>query len=101
MATYLELNSLASDPDLRQKVRVAVLVGAHEELAASPGTVEGRKWATLVLANPEKSAEQALFIVLAANKGLSAAQIIGASDTALQTAVNAIRASLIAATAGA
>ena len=88
MATYDELFGLDSDSAFRNKIAVAVVVKAHAVLN-EPSPSAGRVgWATAALANPAAGAKSLLRYVVAENKGLSVAQILSASDGAIQTNVN-------------
>ena len=91
MATYLELHQLNSDSDLQDKVRVASVIAADtiRSDGAPPANQAARlAWAANVLRNPVSEAERMLWAVLAANKSSSVAEIQGASDANIQTAVD-------------
>jgi len=94
MATYDELLTIASTPSgaaLRNKIRVAVVVAADIIRAESTGTANHAKrlvWASLVLDGPDRQAERMLWAVLAQNRTFTSAQITGADDATVQTAVN-------------
>jgi hypothetical protein len=96
MATYNELFSLYSDTDMINKCTVAVLIKADEILAGTPTTGD-QKWAAYVSDNPVTEGRKAYRLLLAGNSGLTVAQIIGASDVTIQTKVDAVVPSLIAA----
>ncbi len=100
MATYQEIRSLFSDDDLRHRAEVAVVIAAEVELSASPGSVEGRAWGLKALQDTETWGRKAFILVLAVNKDAPVSAIKGASDTSIQTAVDAIKAGCIAAEAG-
>lgn len=100
MATYTELRTLFGEDALRYKVRVAVIIAAQAQLVANPGSPAGRAWALAVIDNPAEWGDKVLLTVLAANKAATVAQITGATDAAIQTAVDAVVGSLIAAGAG-
>jgi hypothetical protein len=100
MATYSELRALFSDDDLRHRVETAVVIAAEAELAATPGSVEGRAWGLKALQDPGTWGRKAFILVLAANKGASVAAIQMATDTTIQAAVDAITPGCIAAEAG-
>lgn len=99
MATYNELRDLFSDSTLVGRMQVAVVIAAHGLLAGAP-LADDRAWAASVLENPRVAAEQALLFALAANKDNSVAQIQGATDAVLQTAVDAVVPELVSAKAG-
>ena len=96
MATYPELYSLSSDAALLQRVEVAVLVSAYGYLADPNARNDQIAWAANTLATPAATAVQALKTVLAAFRSMTVAQITGASDTALQSAIDTIVPGLIA-----
>jgi hypothetical protein len=100
MATYLELRGVFYEPGLRERVATAVVVAAQGQLVAAPGTAAGRAWALAVLRAPAEWGDVVLKAVLAANKGLTLAQISAASDAAIQANVDAAVAGLVAAHAG-
>lgn len=95
MATYQELFDIASTQDgaaLKTKIRVAALVACdviRQEDAATPNHANRLTWAGRTLVNPGQAAEQLMWAVLAQNRALTVAQITGASDANVQTAVNA------------
>lgn len=92
MATYAELLVAASDPTLNNKIRVAVVIGAETVRTEAGGTTNHAnriKWAKSVFANPDLEARRMVWAVLAQNSGATLAQITGASDSTVQTAVNA------------
>lgn len=100
MATYSELRSLVSDDDLRHRVETAVIIAAEAELAASPGSVAGRAWGLNVLRDAPGWGRIAFLTVLAANQSATVAQISAASDTLIQTNVDAAAPGWIAAEGG-
>lgn len=93
MATYLELLALSSNVDLLKRAQIAVFVAADQvrlDSANSPAPTnqaERLRWAAKALNAPQGEAQRALFCILAQNRALTVAQISGASDAALQTAV--------------
>lgn len=92
MATYIELRTAASNTTLRQRVAVACVVAANDIREEDPGTANHTArlaWAKSVYASPETVASSVLWSVLAQNAGLTIVQIEGASDAAIQTAVDA------------
>lgn len=90
-ATYLELRNLGNDPDLRNRVQVAVIVAAQliGENAATE-TTERKAWAQRVIRNPTTWAERALWLALADNKDLTVADIQNATDAQLQAVIDAM-----------
>jgi len=95
MATYTELFSIRNDPDLKEKVTVSTWIKAQELLDATPTAAEVT-WASETLENPSERADQIMNYVLAANKAKTLAQIQAATDTAIQTNVDAAVDALIA-----
>lgn len=93
MATYLELYTLRGNPDLRQKIAVALTITAdviRTEIAATNGHALRVTWAGRILSGLDGEAEKALRLLLAANKGATVAQIQGAPDSAIQSNVDDI-----------
>lgn len=92
MATYAELLSIATtDSTFKQKVRVACVVACdviRAESDATPNHANRRAWARATLQNPDAAASQMVLAVLAQNRAATAAQISGADDDTVQTAVN-------------
>ena len=93
MATYLELYTLQGNPDLRQKIEVALTIAAdaiRTEGAGTNGHTLRIAWAQEVLNGLQGESGKALRMLLAANKGATTAQIQGAADSAIQTNVDDI-----------
>ena len=91
MATYAELAVIASDASFgafQSKVRVACAVKAQALLTAATPTPAGIAWALTTLRSPATAAEPVLWYVIAANSGATIAQILGATDAAVQANVN-------------
>lgn len=91
MATYAEILSASSDPTLNNKIRVAVVIAAEAvrtENTATTNHANRLLWAKAVFANPDQEARRMVWAVLAQNAGFTLAQILGATDAAVQTAVN-------------
>ena len=92
MATYAEILAAAEDPTLLNKCRVAVIVSADTVRAESAGTTNHTArlaWASKATRDPVSEAKRALWCALAQNKALTSAQILAASDAAIQSAVDA------------
>ena len=89
MATYLELFTLKSDSALQDRTAVAVAIKAQGLLDSATPSIAQVTWANEALENPVSKAGALLNYVLAANNGLTVAQIQSASDSALQTNVGA------------
>ena len=93
MASLEELYNLGqgntSTNTLLNKVTAAIAVKAHAiTQEASPNQVR-RDWALEALGGPDTDARRILNYVLAANAGATVEQIEGATDTAIQTNVDA------------
>ena len=100
MATLLELKELVGDSDLQDKVESALVVEVQDILAGTPTTDE-QKYAAQVFTQPVLEGRKALMYVLAANVGLTQAQILAATDASIRTNVaSAIPALSIAFNAG-
>jgi hypothetical protein len=92
VATYPELLALAQNDDLRQRTRVAAVVAADVIRLEGSGVTNHTlrlAWAKRALEDPVAQGERLLWAVLAQNRALTAAQIVSATDSGLQTAVNA------------
>lgn len=92
MATYSELAVIAQDAgfgEFVQKVRVAVVVKAVAFLGAATPTPAEIEWSVAALDEPGRAAHSVTWYVIAANSGAAVAQILGATDTAIQSNVNA------------
>ena len=96
MATYLELHGLRSNSDLQDKVSVAVVKKAQSLIDAVTPTTAQITWANDAIDNPKGNAGSLLNYVLAKNSELTSAQIVGASDAAIQTAIDGAVDALIA-----
>jgi len=92
MASYIELQNLAANAQLQQKVAVACVVEAADIAEEDPGTTNHANrllWAASALRDPGNIGRAMLWAVLAINKELTAQQIIDASDVAIQANVKA------------
>lgn len=92
MATYLELESLRNNSELRARIRVATGVAADTirgEVGTTPNHTARLAWAKLVFEKPAEMGDQLFWAVLVANKSATLANITGAPDTAIQTNVDA------------
>ena len=93
MATYLELHSLRNNRDLLSKVQTALYVIAFDifnDVSPPANQPKRLQMANKIYESPESIAISVLPSILAANKGLTVAQIEGASDLAVQANVNSI-----------
>lgn len=92
MATLAEIAGLCGNANwdsLVEKVRAACLIKAHAITVEATPTANELAWAKASFAEPRRAADSVVWCVIAANSGATVSQIIGASDSAIQTAVNA------------
>ena len=90
MATYAELFELRHNSELKNKVTVAVIVAAESIRSLDPPDTNVRlAWAKAAFENAGGEVGRMLMAILAANKSVPAEDIEGASDTAIQTQVDA------------
>jgi hypothetical protein len=92
MATYAELRSLFNHDATRNLIEVAIIVAAEKIRTEDAGTANHANrllWAKAAFANPTGTAQQMLMALLATNRALTVPQITGATDAAIQTAVDA------------
>lgn len=92
MATYAELLTASENALLRNKIRVAVVIAAEvvrTESAQTANHAARLAWAKQVFQSPPAEADRMIWAVLAQNRAATLAQITGAADDTVQTAVNA------------
>ena len=92
MATYLELFSLRNNSDLVNRVAVACVIAADEVRTEDPLTeyhTERLSWAAKAMNNPLREAKRMLWTLLASNSTIAINGILSASDSEIQTQVNA------------
>lgn len=92
MAALSELSTLLNDGPLTDKCKAACLVAANAiigEAGATPNHVNRLKWAKKVFQDPVSQGTLMLRAVLGANSTATVAQINGAADATIQSAVNA------------
>lgn len=91
MASLAEIQGLFSDATLLPKIQAACVLAAEtirtEALSTADHTARAA-WAKRALSDPATEAVWVLKAVLAQNSGLTVAQIQGAADSAIITAVN-------------
>lgn len=93
MATYKELYDLASNSELKNRVTIACTLAAYAINGEDAGTANHANrliWAARVFANPTAEAERMYPVILAANSAATVAQITGASDANILTAVQGV-----------
>lgn len=91
MATYEELKTLDMHGVLLNRCEVAVWVAINTIATENPSTANHAArvaWAKDAVARPRVVAEAVIKIALAANAGATTAQILNATDAALQAVVN-------------
>jgi len=91
MATFAELLTASTNDVLTQKVRVACVLAAEGVRTEDPGVANHALrlvWAKAVYANPEAEGRRMVWAVLAQNQAFTLAQITGASDATVLTAVS-------------
>lgn len=87
MATYQELFDIRNDTTLHDKVTIASVIKAQTLLDGTP-TQDEVDWAMVTLDDPNSRANQIMYYVLAANNAATVAQILAATDAAIQTNVD-------------
>jgi len=95
MATYAELFDLLSNSTLRNKVQVAVTKKAQSLIDIAVPNANQIQWANIALTNPERMLDKLYPYVLAANSGATSAAIQAATDSTIQTNVDAAADKLI------
>ena len=98
MATYIEITALINDSTLRQKIAVACIVAAENIRTEDAGTANHTNrlaWARRVYNSPTGVADEMIPSVIVQNRALTAAQITAATDTGIQTAVDAAVAAFV------
>ncbi len=92
MASYAELRSLISDSALQNKVQVACAIAADTIKDEDGGTINHTNrllWAKRAFGSLEAVTKEMFPAVLAANKAAAVNDIANASDTAIQSNVDA------------
>ena len=92
MATLEELHSMDGTTGLqalKNKIVVAVAIKAEAIAELASPTVQQIEWAKSALNNPRSVADQIINYVVADNAAASTSEITGATDAAIQTAVDA------------
>ena len=99
MATLQELRGLFNDSDLLEKIEAALIISANNLLSGTP-TAAQTSWAAHVFTSPKAEAKKAVMAVLASNSAATTGQILGAADAAIQTNVDSVSSTLVAALVG-
>ena len=92
MATYVELIQASNDAGLNTRIQVACFVAAEivrTEADTTANHAARLAWARNVFLDPHAEARRMVWAVLAQNRAATLAAIVGASDAAVQIAVNA------------
>ena len=92
MATLAELYTLGSSNTLLDKIAAAVAIQAEvirTENGATANHANRLIWAKQAFGGPRDMAQRMLWAILAQNAAATPAQITGAADTAIQSAVAA------------
>jgi len=92
MATYIEIAEIKDGDNwnsLLQKIKVAVVIKAAAIIDSTTPGATALSWAESTISNPHGAGESIANYVLAANSGATVAQIYSATDTAIQTNVDA------------
>lgn len=92
MANYFELFDLASSgtiSDLRKRIIVAITIKAQAIAESASPTATAKEWAKQALSNPQAYDKIVLNYILADYATANVSAITGATDSQVQTAVNA------------
>lgn len=92
MATYDELLISSENGVFNNRIKVACIVAAEKirvESTAVTNHAARVVWAKKVFENPTFEATRMVWAVLAQNRAFTQAQIVGATDASIQTAVDA------------
>jgi hypothetical protein len=95
MATFQELFDLRANADLRNKVSVAIVKKAQSLIDISVPSANQIQWANQALLDPLAMTTKLFPYVLAQNSGATVTAILAASDSAIQTSVDAAADKLI------
>jgi hypothetical protein len=90
MANYAELYAKIGDTNLKNRLAIAVAVKAQSLFDLATPTAAQVSWAESAIANPHSKAEPFFLYLLAKNKALTIEQIDAVTDTAMQTAIDAL-----------
>lgn len=92
MATFAELVTASANATLVEKIKIATLVAADNIRLESSGVADHQarvKWAAKVFTDPDTEATRMVWPVLIQNRTATLAQLTGANDATVQSAVNA------------
>lgn len=90
--TYDEMQTAFADVPLKGRVKVALIVAAEkvrlEDPRTTPRSEKRLAWAKLAFSEPDSQVPAVLWAVLAQNRALTLSAVTGATDAAIQTAVD-------------
>ena len=92
MATYAEVASIREQEAWNaflNKVRVAATIKAAAIIDSDTPAAAALEWARQTISNPSSAGDGLVWYVVASNVGVSVAAMLGASDSAIQTNINA------------
>lgn len=93
MATLAELSELRFSGILINKITAAIAKEAHKILGEAIAVAARVSWANEAIQDPEGKIEEMMWYLLAENAAFTKAQIEGAADSGIETAVaNAVNA---------
>lgn len=91
MASYAELEDLGRDKDLLVQVVAACEIaaeGIRTDVSPPSNQAQRMAWAVSVFKDPDKSGNEMLRQILAANKDATVSQIKASTDAVIQAAVD-------------
>ena len=88
MATYIELFNLRSNSELRNRIQTAIAIKSHAILQEATPSPTRLSFAEEALKNPGSKIEEAMWFLFAANKAVSQADILSATDATVQSHVD-------------
>jgi hypothetical protein len=91
MATFAELVTASANAGLVEKIKIATLIAADGITTESTNVAHHSaraRWAVRVFDQPDVEAAKMVWPVVVKNRAFTLAQITGASEEAVQTAVN-------------
>lgn len=89
MATYTELFDLRTNSDFRNKITVAAVIKAQKLIDGAVPTAAQITWANECLQAPGSKSESLFLYVIGKNNAATTAQILAASDSTIQSQVDA------------
>lgn len=92
MATYLEIARITEEStwgDFFDKIKTACVIKATAIIDSTTPTTEAKAWAEAAIADRVSAADSLVWYVIGSNDNLALATILAASDTSIQTNVDA------------